>query len=64
MQYLGDQMNLDKFTLRYHELPSPLWLGDHSLKGKESTSSVSNIKQKPEEPYEDLSHSLQRLSTE
>ena len=50
---LRDQMGLDKRTL---EQVTVCALGAWRLlpQGKESTSSFSNIKQKPEKPYEDF----------
>ena len=50
---LRDQMGLDKTTL---DQVTACALGAWRLlpEGKESTSSFSNVKQKPEEPYEDF----------
>ena len=50
---LGDKMGLDKRTLE-QVTACALGAWRSLLQGKESTSSFSNIKQKPEEPYEDF----------
>ena len=55
---LKDQMKLDKFTPQ--QVTACAIAAWWSLpEGEESTSSLSNIKQKPEEPYEDF---VSRLS--